>query len=59
MTKIRITQVKSAINRPQQQKLTVKALKLGKINKSVDVELTPPIQGMIHRVSHLVTTEAI
>lgn len=59
MTKIRITQVKSTINRPQQQKLTVKALKLGKINKSVDVELTLPIQGMIRRVRHLVTTATI
>ena len=59
MGKIRITQVKSTINRPQRQKLTIKALKLGKINKSVDLELTPPIQGMIRRVKHLVTTETL
>lgn len=59
MAKIRITQVKSTIKRPQQQKLTIKALQLGKINKSVEVESTPQIQGMIHKVSHLVTTEII
>lgn len=57
MAKIRITQVKSTIKRPQRQKLTIKALKLDRINKSVKVELTPQIQGMIHKVSHLVTTE--
>lgn len=59
MAKVRITQVRSTIDRPQRQKLTIKALKLGKINKSVEVALTPPIQGMIRRVRHLVTTETI
>lgn len=59
MAKVRITQVKSTIKRPQRQKLTIKALKLGKINKSVDVALTPQIQGMIQRVSHLITTEIV
>lgn len=59
MEKIRITQVKSTINRPQRQKLTIKALKLGKINRSVHLELTPPIQGMIRRVKHLVTTKIL
>jgi len=59
MAKVRITQVKSTIKRPAKQKLTIKALKLGKINKSVEVELTPSIQGMIQQVSHLVTTETL
>lgn len=54
MGKVRVEQVKSTIKRPEDQKRTIKALGLGKINKSVDVELTPQIQGMINKVSHLV-----
>lgn len=57
--KIRITQVKSAIRRPKNQKATIKALGLGKINKTVEVENTPQISGMVVKVSHLVNvTEA-
>ncbi|MCG8340749.1 MAG: 50S ribosomal protein L30 [Cytophagales bacterium] len=59
MAKISITQVRSTINRPQKQKLTIKALGLGKINKSVEVEVTPQIKGMIDKVKHLVTIEEL
>ena len=59
MEKVRITQVRSTIKRPKKQKLTIKALGLGKINRSIEVALTPPIQGMINKVSHLVTVEAL
>ncbi len=55
MAKVRITQIRSTIKRPHNQKLTVQALGLGKINRSVEVELTPQIQGMIRTVNHLVT----
>ncbi len=55
MGKVRITQVRSAINRPKRQKLTIKALGLGKLNRSVEVEATPQIKGMVNKVSHLVT----
>jgi large subunit ribosomal protein L30 len=55
MAKVKITQVRSVIKRPERQKLTIKALGLGKINKTVEVEKTPQIAGMINRVSHLVT----
>jgi large subunit ribosomal protein L30 len=55
MAKIKITQRRSVINRPKNQKLTIKALGLGRINKSVEVEATPQIQGMIRKVDHLVT----
>ncbi len=55
MAKVRVVQVRSTINRPQRQKRTIKALGLGRINKSVEVELTPQIAGMIKKVSHLVT----
>ncbi|MEM6644466.1 MAG: 50S ribosomal protein L30 [Bacteroidota bacterium] len=55
--KVKITQLKSAINRPKDQKATVKALGLGKINRSVEKECTPQILGMIKKVSHLIKIE--
>jgi large subunit ribosomal protein L30 len=59
MAKVKITQIKSIIKKPASQKATIKALGLGRINKSVEVEETPQISGMIKKVSHLVTvTEA-
>jgi len=54
MAKVQITQIKSAIKTPNNQKLTVKALGLGKINRTIEVENTPQIAGMIKKVSHLV-----
>lgn len=59
MAKVRITQIKSTIDRPRNQKLTVKALGLGKINRSVEVENTPQIAGMVEKVKHLVTVNEI
>jgi len=55
MAKVRVQQVRSIIKRPNRQVSTMKALGLGRINKSVEVELTPQIKGMIDKVSHLVT----
>ncbi len=57
MSKVVITQTRSIIKRPQDQKLTIKALGLGRINKSVEKELTPQIAGMIKKVSHLVSVK--
>lgn len=54
MGKVKITQIKSLIDRPQSQKRTIQALGLGRINKSVTVEVTPQIKGMIDKVSHLI-----
>lgn len=59
MAKIRITQIRSTIDRPNKQKLTIKALGLGKISRSVEVENTPQISGMIEKVKHLVTVNEI
>lgn len=59
MAKVKITQVKSTIDRTERQKATVKALGLRKINHSVEVELTPQIDGMIKKVSHLVKVENV
>jgi large subunit ribosomal protein L30 len=59
MSKVRITQVKSTIDRPERQKLTIKALGLGKLNRSVEKENSDTIAGMIRKVSHLVKVEEI
>jgi large subunit ribosomal protein L30 len=57
--KVRITQVRSAINRPKDQKATIQALGLGKMNRTVEKEVTPQILGMIKKVSHLVRLEEV
>lgn len=57
MAKVTITQVKSIIDRPENQKLNMKALGLGKISKSVTVELTPQITGMLNKVHNLVSVK--
>jgi large subunit ribosomal protein L30 len=54
MAKVKIKQVRSAINRTARQKATIKALGLGKINRVVEHEETPQIRGMINKVQHLV-----
>lgn len=59
MAKIKITQVKSAINCPKRQKLTLEALGIKKLNRSVEHEVTPQITGMIHKVKHLVIVEEV
>ncbi|MEA5426152.1 MULTISPECIES: 50S ribosomal protein L30 [Arcicella] len=59
MSKVKITQVKSTIRRPQVQKRTMQALGLGKMNKSVEVEVNPAIQGMIRAVQHMIVVETI
>jgi large subunit ribosomal protein L30 len=59
MAKIKITQVKSAIDRPERQKLTLQALGLNKLNATKEVEATPQILGMITKVNHLVQVEEV
>ena len=57
MAKVQITQKRSTIKRPSTQVRTIQALGLGRINKSVEVELTPQIAGMISKVNHLITVK--
>ena len=59
MAKIKVTQIKSKIRRPQNQKRTLEALGLQKINQVVEHEATPSIVGMVNTVSHLVSVEEI
>ena len=59
MKRIKITLVKSVIDRPETAKRTVIALGLKKMNASVEVEATPQILGMITKVNHLVKVEEV
>ncbi|PCI09627.1 MAG: 50S ribosomal protein L30 [Flavobacteriaceae bacterium] len=59
MAKIRVKQVKSKIRRPQNQKRTLEALGLRKIDQVVEHEATPTILGMVKTVNHLVSVEEI
>lgn len=59
MAKIKVTQVKSGIDRPERQKRTLKALGLRKLHASVEVEATPQILGMVNAVNHLVKVEEV
>lgn len=59
MAKIKITQTKSGIDRPERQKRTLRALGLRKLNASVEVEATPQVVGMVKAVNHLVKVEEV
>jgi large subunit ribosomal protein L30 len=59
MAKVKITLVKSGIDRPKDQKATIVALGLKKMNSTVEVENTPQIAGMINKVNHLIKVEEI
>ncbi|MGK0376661.1 50S ribosomal protein L30 [Patiriisocius sp. Uisw_017] len=59
MAKIKVTKVKSAINRTQNQKRTLQALGLKKIGQTVEHENTPNILGMVNKVQHLVSIETV
>lgn len=59
MAKIKVTQVKSQIGRLQNQKRTLEALGLRKMNQVVEHEATPQILGMVRKVQHLVSVEEI
>ncbi len=59
MARIRLTSVKSVIDRPDTQKRTMRALGLRKLNHTVEVEATPQVMGMIRSIQHLVKVENI
>jgi large subunit ribosomal protein L30 len=59
MGKVRITQTRSTIKRPERQLRTIQSLGLGKIHSTVEVEYTPQIKGMVDKVSHLVTVKEL
>ncbi len=55
--KVRVTYTKSAIGYKQDQKGTIQALGLKKLNQTVEHVDTPQFRGMVHKVRHLVTLE--
>lgn len=59
MTRLKVTQRRSVIDRPQDQKATVRALGLHRINETVIKEDRPEIRGMIAKVRHLVEVEEV
>ena len=59
MTRLKVTQVRSAIGRPQDQKDTVRRLGLHRMHDTVLKEDRPEIRGMIAKVRHLVDVEEV
>jgi large subunit ribosomal protein L30 len=59
MAKIKVTQVKSRIGSTPRQKRTLDALGLRKMHKSVELEATPQILGMVDKLKHLIKVEKI
>ncbi|MBU82207.1 MAG: 50S ribosomal protein L30 [Flammeovirgaceae bacterium] len=57
--KVLITQTKSTISQTLRQKRTISALGLGKINRSVEKELSPQVAGMISKVNHLIEVKEV
>ena len=57
MAKVKITQVKSSIDRSKDQKDTLIALGLRKMNQSREIELNPALEGMMNKVKHLLKVE--
>lgn len=57
--KVRIKQVRSRIGRPIDQKRTLDALGLTKMNQVKEVSLNPQLEGMINKVKHLLLIEEI
>ena len=59
MKKVKLTQIKSTIDRSKRQKDTMIALGIRKMNHSVEKEMTPQVEGMINKVAHLLKIEEI
>lgn len=59
MARLKVTQIRSTIDRKEPQKRTIRALGLGKLNRAVIHNDTPQIRGMIRAVSHLVSVQEV
>lgn len=59
MAKLKVTKIKSSINRPETQKRTLESLGLGKTGSSVLHDNTPSVLGMINKVKHLISVEEV
>lgn len=59
MKRLKITQVRSAIDRPLRQKRSLQALGLKKMHQTVEHNGTPQILGIVEKIKHLITVEEI
>jgi large subunit ribosomal protein L30 len=59
MAKLKVTQVRSAIDRPREQKATIRALGIHRLHETVLKDDRPEIRGMIAKVAHLVRVEDV
>lgn len=59
MGKIKVTQTRSKIKRPDYQKRTLLALGLKKMGQSVEHNATPAVMGMVDKVKHLISVEKL
>lgn len=59
MKRLKITQVRSYIGRPEKHRRILRGMGLGKMHKTVYLEDTPAIRGMVKKVCHLVTMEEV
>lgn len=59
MKKIRVKQIRSKIRRPQDQKRTLEALGLRRLNQVVEHDASPTILGMVNKVQHLISVEEV
>jgi len=59
MSKLRVTLKRSGIGRPEDQRRTLVGLGLTKMNKTVEVDNSPAMRGMVKKVMHLVKVEEV
>ena len=59
MGKLKVTLIRSEIGRPEKQRKILRGMGLTRLNKTVELENTPSIRGMVRNVSHLVKAEEI
>jgi len=59
MNKLKVTQIRSGIGKPERQKRTLQALGIKRMHQTVEVTPTPQILGMIEKVRHLVEVKEI
>ena len=59
MERLKISQIKSSIDEPKRQKLTLQALGIKKMHRTIEVNATPQILGMINKIQHLLSVEKI
>jgi large subunit ribosomal protein L30 len=55
--KLKITLIRSMIGRPEKHRKVLRGMGLTKVNRTVELEDTPAIRGMVHAVSHMVRAE--